>query len=146
MRLNFVARSTVSVETLTFLRFFFFLFIRKSLTKYFSSSNLNCVICFSAHVDNEMYLSRALDRLGAASLNKDQEPDIAAAFMKFSVVTKELSALMKTLVSYRYRFNWVRYSGDVEGGGENGNMFASKSNNLRIKARAWFRFEVHGRG
>ena len=46
-----------------------------------------------------MYLSRALDRLGTASLNKDQEPDIAAAFMKFSVVTKELSALMKTLVS-----------------------------------------------
>ena len=54
---------------------------------------------FAAHVDNEMYLSRALERLGTASLNKDQEPDIAAAFMKFSVVTKELSALMKTLVS-----------------------------------------------
>ena len=46
-----------------------------------------------------MYLSRALERLGTASLNKDSEPDIAAAFMKFSVVTKELSALMKTLVS-----------------------------------------------
>ena len=54
---------------------------------------------FAAHVDNEMYLSRSLDRLGDSALNKDQEPDIAAAFLKFAVVTKELSALMKTLVS-----------------------------------------------
>lgn len=54
----------------------------------------------AAHVDNEMYLSRALDKLGQTSLNKDyQEPDISAAFIKFSVVTKELSILMKTLVS-----------------------------------------------
>lgn len=53
----------------------------------------------SAHVDNEMYFSRALERLGGNALSKDQEPDIGAAFLKFAVVTKELSALMKTLVS-----------------------------------------------
>ncbi|KAK6630328.1 hypothetical protein RUM44_004995 [Polyplax serrata] len=64
--------------------------MKKAIKAIYNSGN--------AHVDNEMYLSRALDRLGAASLNKDQEPDIAAAFMKFSVVTKELSALMKTLM------------------------------------------------
>lgn len=52
----------------------------------------------NAHVDNEMYLSRALERIGGNALNKDQEPDIGAAFFKFSVVTKELSALMKTLM------------------------------------------------
>jgi len=52
---------------------------------------------FVAHVDNEMYLGRALERLGDAAL-KEQEPDIGAAFLKFAVVTKELSALMKTLV------------------------------------------------
>lgn len=50
-----------------------------------------------AHVDNEMCLVRALERLGSVALSKD-EPDIGAAFLKFSVVTKELSALMKTLV------------------------------------------------
>lgn len=52
---------------------------------------------FLAHVDNEMCLVRALERLGSVALSKE-EPDIGAAFLKFSVVTKELSALMKTLV------------------------------------------------
>ncbi|KFM73792.1 Arf-GAP with SH3 domain, ANK repeat and PH domain-containing protein 2, partial [Stegodyphus mimosarum] len=52
----------------------------------------------NAHVDNEVYLSKALDRLGANAMTKDQEPDIGAAFIKFSIVTKELSALMKTLM------------------------------------------------
>lgn len=44
-----------------------------------------------------MCLVRSLERLGSAALSKE-EPDIGAAFLKFSVVTKELSALMKTLV------------------------------------------------
>ncbi|XP_067010405.2 arfGAP with SH3 domain, ANK repeat and PH domain-containing protein isoform X2 [Anabrus simplex] len=52
----------------------------------------------NSHVDNEMYLSRSLEKLGGTALNKDQEPDIGAAFIKFAVVTKELSALMKTLM------------------------------------------------
>ncbi|XP_077296216.1 arfGAP domain of ASAP isoform X2 [Arctopsyche grandis] len=52
----------------------------------------------NSHVDNEMYLSRALERLGGNAMGKDQEPDIGAAFLKFAVVTKELSALMKTLM------------------------------------------------
>lgn len=59
----------------------------------------NFIIFCVAHVDNEMYLSRALERLGGNALSKDSEPDIGAAFFKFAVVTKELSALMKTLVS-----------------------------------------------
>lgn len=45
-----------------------------------------------------MCLVKALERLGTVALTKE-EPDIGAAFLKFSVVTKELSALMKTLVS-----------------------------------------------
>lgn len=52
---------------------------------------------FSAHTENEMCLVRALERLGTVALSKE-EPDIGAAFLKFSVVTKELSALMKTLM------------------------------------------------
>ncbi|RWS25580.1 arf-GAP with SH3 domain: ANK repeat and PH domain-containing protein 2-like protein [Leptotrombidium deliense] len=52
----------------------------------------------NSHVDNEVYLSKALERLGANAMTKDQEPDIGAAFIKFSIVTKELSALMKTLM------------------------------------------------
>lgn len=51
-----------------------------------------------------MCLVRALERLGTVALSKE-EPDIGAAFFKFSVVTKELSALMKTLVCHtKYTF------------------------------------------
>lgn len=63
-----------------------------------------CCCCFiivnqrAAHTDNENYLSRALERLGTTALSKDQEAEIGAAFIKFSVVTKELSALLRTLV------------------------------------------------
>lgn len=46
-----------------------------------------------------MYLSHTLERLAGNAMNKDPEPDIGAAFFKFAVVTKELSQLMKTLVS-----------------------------------------------
>ncbi|GIX89903.1 arfGAP with SH3 domain, ANK repeat and PH domain-containing protein [Caerostris extrusa] len=61
--------------------------MKKAVKAIFNSGN--------AHVDNEVYLSKALDRLGANAMTKDQEPDIGAAFIKFSIVTKELSALMK---------------------------------------------------
>lgn len=46
-----------------------------------------------------MYFSRVLDNLASNAMERDQEPDIETAFRKFAVVTKELSALMKTLVS-----------------------------------------------
>ncbi|XP_057369503.1 arfGAP with SH3 domain, ANK repeat and PH domain-containing protein-like [Daphnia carinata] len=52
----------------------------------------------NAHTDNENYLSRALERLGTTALSKDQETEIGAAFIKFAVVTKELSALLRTLM------------------------------------------------
>ncbi|EDW85580.2 uncharacterized protein Dwil_GK23159 [Drosophila willistoni] len=51
----------------------------------------------NTHVDNEMFMVRAMERLGGKVIDQD-EPDIGAAFLKFSVVTKELSALMKTLM------------------------------------------------
>lgn len=50
------------------------------------------------HVDNEMFLARALEKIGNNANTKEKEDDIGAAFVKFSVVTKELSALMKTLM------------------------------------------------
>ncbi|CAB0016648.1 unnamed protein product [Nesidiocoris tenuis] len=64
--------------------------MRKAIKSIHNSGN--------SHVDNEMYFARILERLGGNALTKDQEPDIAAAFLKFAVVTKELSALMKTLM------------------------------------------------
>uniref|UniRef100_A0A182UHU0 ArfGAP with SH3 domain, ANK repeat and PH domain-containing protein n=1 Tax=Anopheles melas TaxID=34690 RepID=A0A182UHU0_9DIPT len=61
----------------------------------------------NTHVDNEMCLVRALERLGSVALSKE-EPDIGAAFLKFSVVTKELSALMKTLVGLKQQIDHIR--------------------------------------
>ncbi|XP_022236704.1 arfGAP with SH3 domain, ANK repeat and PH domain-containing protein-like [Limulus polyphemus] len=58
----------------------------------------------NAHVDNEIYLSKALERLGTSANIKDQEPDISTAFINFSIVTKELTQLMKILVSLIFTF------------------------------------------
>ena len=52
------------------------------------------------HVNFEMDFSKALDKMGDTALTRDDEEDeIGAAFQKFAVVTKELSALMKNMVS-----------------------------------------------
>ncbi|ESO83203.1 hypothetical protein LOTGIDRAFT_179801 [Lottia gigantea] len=50
------------------------------------------------HVANEAYLSENLERLGNIAKTRDQESEICAAFVKFSHVTKELSAMMKNLM------------------------------------------------
>jgi Arf-GAP/SH3 domain/ANK repeat/PH domain-containing protein len=51
------------------------------------------------HVNLEMELSKALDKMGDMAITRDdEEDDIGAAFQKFAVVTKELSALMRNLM------------------------------------------------
>ena len=64
----------------------------------------NLTIVFTDHVNGEMDFSKALNRLGETLIMREDSADygsddIGAAFQKFSVVTKELSNLMKTLVS-----------------------------------------------
>jgi len=54
------------------------------------------VVLFAVHVSNESYLAENLERLGG--MHSENEADISTAFMKFAIVTKELSALMKNLV------------------------------------------------
>lgn len=58
--------------------------------------NSNFFLLITAHVENEMCLVKALEKISEAS--RDQDTDIGAAFCKFAVVTHELSALMKTLM------------------------------------------------
>ena len=54
----------------------------------------------SDHCGFEMEFSKALDKLGDTAITReDEEDDIGAAFQKFAVVTKELSTLMKNMVS-----------------------------------------------
>ncbi|CAG9816731.1 unnamed protein product [Phaedon cochleariae] len=52
----------------------------------------------NCHVDNESYLVKALEKIGQNAITKEQEEIIGNAFLKFAVVTQELSALMKTLM------------------------------------------------
>ena len=62
--------------------------------------NINTELLFADHVNFEMDFSKALDKMGDTALTReDEEDDIGAAFQKFAVVTKELSALMKNMVS-----------------------------------------------
>ncbi|XP_070533066.1 arf-GAP with SH3 domain, ANK repeat and PH domain-containing protein 2-like [Ptychodera flava] len=49
------------------------------------------------HVSNETLYAENLEKLGTISLTRETEPDIGAAFLKFSVVTKELSAVLKNM-------------------------------------------------
>ncbi|XP_033109132.1 arf-GAP with SH3 domain, ANK repeat and PH domain-containing protein 2-like isoform X3 [Anneissia japonica] len=50
------------------------------------------------HVTDMMTLSETLEKLGANAFSKEKEPELGTAFLKFSVIIKELAALMKNLV------------------------------------------------
>lgn len=58
---------------------------------------LCCVSC-PDHIQNEETYAQALDKFGSNFISRDNV-DLGTAFVKFSTLTKELSALLKNLVS-----------------------------------------------
>lgn len=70
-----------------------------------SSNKLNvegkwtdCFCVSPAHVENEEQYIQALERFTDTSVYKD-DPDMSGYFLKFASFTKELTGLLKNLVS-----------------------------------------------
>ena len=53
----------------------------------------------SSHTTTTQEFSKSLNRISESTYGRDEDDDIGVAFQKFAIVTRQLSELMKDLVS-----------------------------------------------
>ena len=59
----------------------------------------------TSHTSATQEFSRSLNRISESTFGREEEDDVGVAFQKFAIVTRQLSELMKDLVSgYCYSF------------------------------------------
>ena len=56
----------------------------------------------SSHTTTTQEFSKSLNRISESTYGRDEDDDIGVAFQKFAIVTRQLSELMKDLVSCRF--------------------------------------------
>ena len=53
----------------------------------------------TSHTSATQEFSRSLNRISESTFGREEEEDVGVAFQKFAIVTRQLSELMKDLVS-----------------------------------------------
>ena len=57
----------------------------------------------TSHTSATQEFSRSLNRISESTFGREEEEDVGVAFQKFAIVTRQLSELMKDLVSIFYK-------------------------------------------
>ena len=58
----------------------------------------------NSHTSATQEFSKSLNRISESAFGREEEDDIGVAFQKFAIVTRQLSELMKDLVSKQHNF------------------------------------------
>ena len=64
----------------------------------------------TSHTSATQEFSRSLNRISESTFGREEEEDVGVAFQKFAIVTRQLSELMKDLVSKFLLINTIIFN------------------------------------